>query len=126
MLKFLFYKVASLQACSVIKKRLLCRCFPVKFEKFLRTHILKNIWTTASVYWLLHQILIFTIHYRTCFSFLQITSSLLRNWNNRTNDAGGGCFWRSISENEIFTFWKLNISFIEKFHESLKNSLIWI
>ena len=38
-----FYKVASLQVCNVIKKRLLHRCFPVKFEKFLRTPILKNI-----------------------------------------------------------------------------------
>ena len=38
-----FYKVASLQACNVIKKDLLHRCFPVKFEKFLKTHILKNI-----------------------------------------------------------------------------------
>ena len=33
----LFLKFASLQACNVIKKRLLQRCFPVKFEKFLRT-----------------------------------------------------------------------------------------
>ena len=29
--------------CKVIKKRLLNRCFPVKFEKFLRSPILKNI-----------------------------------------------------------------------------------
>ena len=28
------YKVASLQGCSFTKKRLLHRCFPVKFEKF--------------------------------------------------------------------------------------------
>ena len=33
----------SLQACNVIKKRLLHRCFPVKFEKYLRSPILKNI-----------------------------------------------------------------------------------
>ena len=39
----LFHKVARLQACNVIKKRLLHNCFPVKFEKFLRTPILKNI-----------------------------------------------------------------------------------
>ena len=78
-LESLFYKVTSLQACNVTKKRLLHRCFPVKFEKFWRTPISKNIWTTASVYWLLHHILIFTILYSTRFTFLQITSSLLRN-----------------------------------------------
>ena len=73
-----FYKVSILQACNNTKKRLLYRCVPVKFEKFWRTPISKNIWTTASVYWLLHHILIFTILYSTRFSFLQMTS-LLRN-----------------------------------------------
>ena len=38
----IFYKVANFQACSFIKKRLLHRCFLVKFAKFLRTAILKN------------------------------------------------------------------------------------
>ena len=69
-------KPSGLQHCQ---KRLLHRCFPVRLEKFWRTPILKNIWTTASVYWLLHHILIFTILYSTRFTFLQITSSLLRN-----------------------------------------------
>ena len=41
----------------------------------------EHIWTIASVYWLLHHILIFTIHYSS--------------------------------------FWKLKISFLEMFHESL-------
>ena len=49
------------------------------------------------VYWLLHHILIFTILYSTGFTFLQITSSLLRNQNNRTNAVWGGFLWRSIS-----------------------------
>ena len=40
----LFNKVAVLRACSFIKKSLRHRCFPVKFAKFLRTTILKNIW----------------------------------------------------------------------------------
>ena len=77
----LFYKVAGLEACScTIKKRLLHRWFPVKFEKFLRTLISKNI--RRMLMWLLHHILIyyiFTIHYSTRASFLQITSSLLHN-----------------------------------------------
>ena len=33
----LFNKVAGLQACNVIKKRLQHRCFPVNMVKFLRT-----------------------------------------------------------------------------------------
>ena len=43
MLESRFDKVASLQACNFIKKRFQHRCFPVKFVKFLRAHILKNI-----------------------------------------------------------------------------------
>ena len=38
-----FYKVASLQACNVIKKRFLHRYFPRKYEKYLKIPILKNI-----------------------------------------------------------------------------------
>ena len=41
-LEFLFYKVASLQPSNVVKKRLLHRCFPMKYDKFLKTPILKN------------------------------------------------------------------------------------
>ena len=39
----LFNKVAANQACNFTKIRLQHRCFPVKFVKFLRTSILKNI-----------------------------------------------------------------------------------
>ena len=42
LLKFLFYKVASFQASNVIKKWLLHWCFPMKYEKFLKTPISKN------------------------------------------------------------------------------------
>ena len=37
-----FNKVAGLQACNFIKRRLQRRCFPVNIAKFLRTPILKN------------------------------------------------------------------------------------
>ena len=47
--------------CNFTKKGPIHRCFPVKFEKMWRTPILNNIWTAASVYWLLHHILIFAI-----------------------------------------------------------------
>ena len=63
--------------------------------------------------------------YSTSFSFLQISSSLWRNWDNRTNDAWGGFLWKSISLNKIFSFWKLKISFTEMFHESLKKQFNW-
>ena len=39
----IFRKVAGLQPCSYIKKRLQHWCFPVKFAKFLRTSTVKNI-----------------------------------------------------------------------------------
>ena len=39
----LFDKVTGSQACNFIKKRLLRKCFPVKFAKFLRTLFLENI-----------------------------------------------------------------------------------
>ena len=42
-LESLFNKVAALQACNFIKKRLQHMCFPVNITKFLRTPILKNI-----------------------------------------------------------------------------------
>ena len=42
-LESLFNNIAGLQACDFIKKILQHRCFPMKFVKFLRTPILKNI-----------------------------------------------------------------------------------
>ena len=47
-LESLFNKVAGLQTCNIIKKKLQHRCFPVEFVKFLRTHILKNICETNA------------------------------------------------------------------------------
>ena len=41
-LKSLFNRVAGLEECSFIKKRLQHRCFPVKFPKFIRTHNLRS------------------------------------------------------------------------------------
>ena len=42
-LESLFNKVPGLRTCNFIKKRLQHWCFHVKFAKFLRTSILKNI-----------------------------------------------------------------------------------
>ena len=43
-LAFLFIKVAVLDDRNFIKKKIQQRCFRLKFAKFLRTLILKNIW----------------------------------------------------------------------------------
>ena len=37
-----FNKIAGLSPATLLKKRLLCRGFPVNFAKFLRTHFLQN------------------------------------------------------------------------------------
>ena len=44
MLQSLFNKVAGLQACNFIKKKLQNKCFAVKFAKFLRAPIFRNIY----------------------------------------------------------------------------------
>ena len=43
-LKSLINKVAVLQACNFLNKRLKRRCFPLNIAKILITLILKNIW----------------------------------------------------------------------------------
>ena len=48
MLESLFNKYAGLKACNFIQKRFQHRCFPVKFEKFLRT-----LFFTEHIRWLL-------------------------------------------------------------------------
>ena len=75
-----FYKVASLQARNVIKKETPAQVLSGEILSILKnTYFEEHLWTTAAVYWLLHHILSFTIHYSTRFPFLQITSSLLHN-----------------------------------------------
>ena len=37
-LEYLFDKAAGLKACKTFRKMLQHKCFPVKFEKFLRTY----------------------------------------------------------------------------------------
>ena len=49
-LEFLFNKVAGSQACNFIKKKLQCRCFPVKFAKFLQTSILTDIYERLRLF----------------------------------------------------------------------------
>ena len=44
MLESIFRKLAGLQACKFIKKKLQHRCFPVNIAKYLRTLILMNIY----------------------------------------------------------------------------------
>ena len=80
MFKSFFNNVTGLQACSFIKRRLQCRCFPVNIADFLRTPILKNICGQFSVNSFMlvdapfSSILIFqtdhcvkSVHIRSCF-----------------------------------------------------------
>ena len=75
--KFLisFYKVAGLQVCNIaasnfVKKTLLHRCFPVKFDKFSKTPILKNICERLLlcidyfiIYWFLQFTTVYVSHF---------------------------------------------------------------
>ena len=122
MLESLFYKVASLQASNTIKKRLLHRCFPVKFEKLLRAPFLQNIyerlplWTDYSIiYWFIQFTTVHIFHFYNNFFF--ITQLITQWWS--------GFVRRSISLNEIFSFWKLKICFNEIFYESWKKQFNW-
>ena len=49
-LESLFNKVAGLQGCSFIKKRLQQRCFTVNISNFLGTAVLKNICERLLLY----------------------------------------------------------------------------
>ena len=112
-LKWAFSKNSQiLQENSCVGVSFSQSCKPSGLERYISceiseilksTHFEENLWTTASVYWLLHHILIFTIYY-TAYSFLQVTSSLL-GIKTRIIGAWGGFFWRSIM-NEIFIFWR--------------------
>ena len=50
MLEPLFNNVGGLQACDFIRKRFQHLCFPMKFTKFLRTHIWKSICERLPVF----------------------------------------------------------------------------
>ena len=80
MLESPFNKVAGLQACMFIKKRLQHKCFPVNIAKFLRTPILKyicndcfyisEIQTTSNAIYLLAENFIFNFRIYKIFSYL--------------------------------------------------------
>ena len=99
-LESLFSRVASLEACNFLKKRLQYRCFPVNFAKFLRKFYLRNhtggcfctlhssgIWW-YTVYligkWMTHIFNIILCITIMCFFIFSI-SVLLKLWKN--------CFW---------------------------------
>ena len=50
LLESLFHKIAALQVCNFIKKRLQHMCFAVNIAKFLRAPILKNICERLLLY----------------------------------------------------------------------------
>ena len=67
-LESLFNKVAGLQPCNFIKKRLQHMCFPVNIAKFLRTPILRNICkqTVASINFKINYNMIITRFLNIC------------------------------------------------------------
>ena len=64
-----FYKVAGLQACNFIKKRLQHWCFPVNIAKYLGTPILRNICEQLLLY--LERIIPLTVLLKTLFENLE-------------------------------------------------------
>ena len=80
MLESLFNKVAGLQACIFIKKKLQHRCFPVNIAKFLKTPILSTsandcfciseIQTTNNLIYILTENFIFNFRIYKIFSYL--------------------------------------------------------
>ena len=70
---------------------------------------------------LIHHALITSLQYK--FSFLKTTFSLLRNWNDETNDVRVVSFEKVL--NNIFSSWKPKISFTEMFRESTEKQFNW-
>ena len=61
MLEFHFNKVAGLQSCTFIQKRLQHRCFNVKFAKFLRASFLSE-----HFWWLLLEMSLYHMRMMNC------------------------------------------------------------
>ena len=94
MLKFLSNKIAGLQACNFIKKRLQHRCFSVKFSKSLRASSSQNIYggyiwkylmnfLFFSIMQMMNRVIVWYVlvlqrlfHFIACVSFLSISFSL--------------------------------------------------
>ena len=74
-----FTKLQTFRPATSLKRDSYTGVFCEIWEILKSTYFEEHLWTTVSVYRLLHRILIYTIHYSTRFSFLQITSSLLHN-----------------------------------------------
>ena len=74
--------------------------------KFLRTPIWRNIWCER---------LLLCVDYFFCIDFCNSLQYIFMMHE-------AVFFGKSISQNKIFSFWELKISFTEMFHESLKSS----
>ena len=107
MLESLFDKVAGLQDCSFIKRRLQHRCFPVNTANFLRTAILKNIWECLLLYLtdFLEQLVFREAIFQN--SFLKVSSLKLSQFSSYSQIK---LFVQINMENLLFTFTKKNPS----------------
>ena len=84
---FFFNKVADLRPATLLKKRLLERCFPVKFAKFLRTPfltehlcwlLLKFLENLLLARYLMVQLLLIILRYVRFIDHSEIVSFILR------------------------------------------------
>ena len=103
-----------------------------KFPHYLRMNSTSYCWSyidfyTVTFLYYLHFTYTGCIGYFIIYWFLRFATAHVFhcNSNNRINDAWGGFFWKSISLNEIFSFWKPKISFTEMFNESIENQFNW-
>ena len=131
MLESLFYKVESLQASNFSKKRLLHRSFLLKFAKFLRTPILKNICGRLVLcinYFIIYWFLLFTNGKDTLWNFsfrafheIQFQGHFMKHeilsWNTFASVSKFYCVCLSsitkieFAEKDVFWQWKFSIKF---------------
>ena len=102
-----FYIVASLQVCNVTKKDSYAGAFLWN---------LRN--SEEHLFWRTSERLLLCIDYFIIYLFLQSSTVHVLQFYREL-------LWRSISLNEIFSFWKLKISFTKMFHESVKKQFNW-
>ena len=104
-LESLFNKVAGLQACNFIKKRLQRKCFPVKFAKFLRTNLF-----TEHLRWLLLK-----LKWHHHFITLSLLGFLFLGGKKETRGMKWGHGWKRHEKKKL----GLHFLLVEILHKSL-------
>ena len=111
--RLFFNKVAGLRAATLLKKRLWHRCFPVKFEKVLRTPIFTEhlwwllLWITCQVEKWLKTSTIFILSYILGFWIWWYRYQSLQHENKLTTHL--------LIFNQVTSFWKVHSQVWDKF-----------